>query len=296
MIGALAATATLPGEPASAVVALHGADGGTREHHLLRRLHDLIPAVTFDRRGEGGSGGVPSVGDFEKQADDAAAVADWLREQPNVTEVGCWGFSQGAWVGAIALSRARFDFLVLIGSCAVAPYEQMRFGVSMHLRRAGFSDDDVAEAMRVRRLVEAQAHGDATADEVGRELTAARAASWWEPAYLPERALTPDECTEWIREMDFDPVPSIAAVNVPTLLVYGTDDLWLPVETSIDAWRQHHPDVDVLTIQGASHDLIVNGRVAQTYEDHLVNWVLRPPGRLGDGCGEADAFASRFAT
>lgn len=277
MIGELAVTATLPRRPAPALVALHGADGGTREHHLLRRLHELIPVVTFDRRGEGSSGGTPSVGDFQRQADDAAAVTDWLREQPNVTEVGCWGFSQGAWVGPIALRRARFDFLVLVASCAVAPSEQMRFGVSMHLRRAGFSDADVAEAMRLRRLVEAQAHGEATANEVERQLAVAQAAPWWELAYVPEHALTPDGCAEWTREMDFDPEPSIAAVDVPTLLVYGTDDPWLPVETSIDVWRRHHPSVEVLTIQGGSHDLIVNGRVAQAYEDRLVDWVRLGP-------------------
>ncbi len=276
MIGGLAATATLPRRPGPVLVALHGANGGTREHHLLRRLHDLIPVVTFDRRGEGGSGGTPSVGDFRRQANDAAAVAGWLREQPNVSEVGCWGFSQGAWVAPIALRRARFDFLVLISPCAVSPSEQMRFGVSMHLRRAGFSEGDVAEAMRLRRLVEAQAHGEATAEEVEHQLAAARAAPWRELAHLPEHALTPDECAEWRREMDFDPEASIAAVDVPTLLVYGGDDLWLPVETSIDIWRRHHPGVEVLTIKGGSHDLIVGGRVAQTYEDRLVEWVLDP--------------------
>ena len=113
----LAATLSLPARtPALAMVGLHGASGGTRADPLLARLHALLPAagvaaLTFDRRGEGESTGHPSLGDFETQAKDAAALAAWLRALPEVTEVGAFGLSQGAWVAPLALRRADFRFL-----------------------------------------------------------------------------------------------------------------------------------------------------------------------------------------
>jgi alpha-beta hydrolase superfamily lysophospholipase len=70
--------------------------------------------------------------------------------------------------------------------------------------------------------------------------------------------------------MDFDPEPSIAAVDVPTLLLYGTDDLWLPVE---DTSRRHHPAIDVAYADAASHDLTRGSEPARETEERLLAWL-----------------------
>ena len=275
----LAATLTLPVRtPALAMIGLHGASGGTRADPLLARLHALLPAagvaaLTFDRRGEGESTGLPSLGDFETQAKDATALATWLRALPEVTEVGAFGFSQGAWVAPLALRRADFRFLALAAACGVTPAAQMRFGVAAHLRRNGYDELAVEQALHARALVEAHAHAAATDDDLADALTAAAHESWWELAYLPAVPFDEQERAAWCAEMDFDPGPSIAAVDVPTLLLYGTDDLWLPVKESVAVWRKHHPGIDVGYADGASHDLTRHGEPAPETEERLLSWL-----------------------
>jgi alpha/beta superfamily hydrolase len=281
----LAATLTLPARtPALAMLGLHGASGGTRADPLLTRLHALLPAagvavLTFDRRGEGESTGLPSLGDFETQAKDAAALAAWLRALPQVTEVGAFGFSQGAWVAPLALGRAEFRFLVLAAACGVTPAAQMRFGVTAHLRRNGYDGLAIEQALHARALVEAHAHGEAAAGEIAGALTAAAREPWWELAYLPAAPFDEQERAAWCAEMDFDPEPSIAAVDVPTLLLYGTDDLWLPVKESVAVWRKHHPGIEVVHADRASHDLTRHGDPARETEERLLTWLdeLRGP-------------------
>lgn len=275
----LAATLTLPARtPAIAVIGLHGASGGTRADPLLTRLHALLPSVgvaalTYDRRGEGDSTGPPSLGDFETQADDAAAVAAWLRAQPEVTEVAAFGFSQGAWVAPLALRKADFRFLVLAAACGVTPAAQMRFGVAAHLRRHGYDESEVEQALEARALVEAHAHGEVSDEAVAEALRAAAREPWWTLAYLPAVPFDEQERAAWRGEMDFDPEPSIAGVDVPTLLLYGTDDLWLPVDESVAVWRAHHPAIEVVYAEGASHDLARDGEPARETEERLLSWL-----------------------
>lgn len=279
----LAASLTLPARtPALAMIGLHGASGGTRADRLLSRLHALLPAVgvaalTFDRRGEGESAGLPSIGDFETQAKDGAALAAWLRTLPEVTRVGAFGFSQGAWVAPLALGRADFRFLALAAACGVTPAAQMRFGVAAHLRRNGYDEIAVEQALRARALVEAHAHAEATDEDVADVLTAAAREPWWELAHLPAVPFDERERAAWRAEMDFDPEPSIAAVDVPTLLLYGTDDLWLPVKESVAVWRRHHPGIDVAYADGASHDLARHGEPARETEERLATWLDELP-------------------
>ncbi len=280
----LATTLSLPVRtPARAIIGLHGASGGTRADPLLARLHALLPAagvaaVTFDRRGEGDSTGAPSLGDLETQAQDAAAIAAGVQGRPEVTEIGMFGFSQGAWVAPLALQKTDVRFLVLAAACGVTPAAQMRYGVAAHLRRAGYDEAAVGDALRARRLVEEHAHGSADDAEVREALEAAAREPWWESAHLPAVPLDEEERAAWCAEMDFDPEPSIAAVDVPTLLLYGTDDLWLPVQESVAVWRKHHPQIEVVYAEGASHDLTRDGRPAPEVEERLLRWLDDLPG------------------
>jgi alpha-beta hydrolase superfamily lysophospholipase len=75
--------------------------------------------------------------------------------------------------------------------------------------------------------------------------------------------------------MDFDPVPIFSRVAVPTLLFYGTDDAWTPVQRSVDVWRRTRGDrVDIVLIDGASHELeMPDGRLAPAYEKGLIDWL-----------------------
>ena len=113
----------------NALVALHGARGGTRDTPLYNHLHTLLPpagigVVTFDRRGEGESTGDSTRGRLTLQAEDALAVMDAIGAQ----RVGLWGFSQGGWIAPLAATASdEVAFLVLIASTGVTPSEQMMY-------------------------------------------------------------------------------------------------------------------------------------------------------------------------
>jgi pimeloyl-ACP methyl ester carboxylesterase len=264
-------------------VALHGAGEGTRDNHLYEHLHEVgsrvgIGVATYDRRGEGASDGQPSVDHLELQANDALAVADAL----GADRVGLWGFSQGSWVAPLAASRSpRVAFLVLIASTGVSPSEQMLYGVAEQVRRAGFGEDEVRRAVELRRAFGAWMREPA--DEPGSVLAAALDSAssepWWPQAYLPTALPDPVKRETWRAEMDFDPEPVFAATTVPTLLFYGGDDSWTPVQASVDTWRRARGDaVEVVVVPEAGHDLaLLDGQLSPTYEERLVRWLA---GRL----------------
>jgi pimeloyl-ACP methyl ester carboxylesterase len=260
------------------VVALHGASAGTRDHHLYRHLHAVLPpagigVVTFDRRGEGASSGDPSVGRFELQAQDALAVAHSLQ----VGRIGLWGFSQGGWVAPIAATMSDdVAFLVLIASTGVSPHAQMLYANREQLRRAGHGQNIVDRAQALRRALHAWTlNPNSTAGaSLARGLAAARSESWWKLTYLPAGLPDDAERSDWVAEMNFDPRPIFERVKVPTLLFYGGDDGWTPVDASVHAWRAAAGDrAEVVVLPSASHDLTLpDGRLPRAYEQRLVEW------------------------
>ena len=264
----------------TAVVALHGAGAGVRDWYLYRHLHEVLPptgvgVLTFDRRGEGESTGEPSRGRFAVQADDALSFADALE----VERVGLWGISQGGWVAPLAATRSeRIAFLVLLAETGVTPAEQMRYAVAEQLRRAGFGPDAVERALELRVRAEAWIRGE-DVDDLNADLSAAAREPWWPHLFLPEAV--PNEADaeavrrELAEESFFEPEPVFAQVRVPTLLFYGDDDSWTPVDESIATWRRARGrDVEIVVLPSTGHEPIhPDGTISREYEQRLVDWL-----------------------
>jgi pimeloyl-ACP methyl ester carboxylesterase len=275
----LAASLTLPERtPAPALVAVHGAERATRDYALFRHLHAVLPragfaAVTFDRRGEGASTGEPSAGRFDVLAADAIAVVEHVAALPEIDErrVGLWGISQGGWVAPLAATRSeRVAFLALVASAGVSPAEQMRWAVPRQLRLAGYGDEAVSLQDAARAALEEVVHGHGSAERAQDLLDAASREPWWPLAYLPDRLLDEEGRRGWIEEMDFEPEAVFAGVRVPTVLVYGEADSWMPVDLSVEAWRRARGDeVEVVRLPGVGHEPIGS----QEYEAALIEWL-----------------------
>jgi pimeloyl-ACP methyl ester carboxylesterase len=265
---------------ATAVVALHGASEGERGWYLYRHLHDVLPpagigVLTFDRRGDGESCGDPSRGRFTVQADDALAFVRELE----VERVGLWGISQGGWVAPLAAIRSpRVAFLVLLASTGVTPAAQMRYAVAEQIRRAGFDVDAVARAVELRARAEAWIRGE-NVEGLDDALAAAAREPWWQHVFLPDSLPPPEESEaarrELAEELFFDPEPIFAQVRVPTMLFYGDDDSWTPVDPSIATWRHARGDaVDVVVLEGTGHEPVhPDGTISREYERKLVEWI-----------------------
>jgi uncharacterized protein len=272
----LAASYSPAGE--TAIVALHGAGAGTRDHFLYEHLHRVLPSagigvVSFDRRGEGESTGDVSRGRFDVQAKDALAVLDAV----GVGRVGLWGVSQGGWIAPLAAAQsARVAFVVGVASTGVTPSEQMMYATTQQLRLAGYGEDVVERALDLRRRFEGSVHG-LPVDEarLRADLLAALDEPWFEHLWLPPTLLDEESRGLWIEEMDFDPRPIFAQVRVPALLFFGGRDSWTPVEPSVEAWREANPRAEIVVIPEAEHDLTLpDGTIAPEYERKLVEWLV----------------------
>jgi len=275
-----AAKLTLPkgAGPFPAIACLHPANDPSRDHFLFLHLEALLPPLgiavaRFDRRGNN----VP----FLDQARDVEAVLEALVARPDIdaTRLGLWGFSQGAWVAPLVASRSdRVAFLILVAATGVSPIEQMRFGIAKHARAAGRSEVEVDSLLALWNAFTDYARGARPRAEVQSLIDRAKSESWFELAHV--RPELPEE-PGFLPDMDFDPAPVIAAIQVPTLLFYGDDDEWQPTDASVAAWeRAGTRDLMIARIPKTGHAPTAPGgtdvaSVLPRYTDTLSAWIKR---------------------
>ncbi len=267
--------------PFPAIVCLHPADDASRDHYLFRHLEAILPpvgiaVVRFDRRGND----VP----FAEQVRDTEAVVDALRARNDIDprRIGLWGFSQGAWIASLVAAGSepgRIAFLVLVAATGVSPAEQMRYGTAKQAKAAGHSAAEVDALLRLRAAFEEYARGTRPRTEVQRLIDAAKGEPWFARAWVrPELPAAPG----FWPDMDFEPAPVAARVAVPTLLFYGEDDEWQPIDASIAAWSGRGRTINRL--RGTAHAPTLGGErdvasIAPDYTDSLVAWLRKVTAR-----------------
>jgi pimeloyl-ACP methyl ester carboxylesterase len=64
-------------------------------------------------------------------------------------------------------------------------------------------------------------------------------------------------------------------VRVPTLLFYGADDEWQPIDASIAAWRRAGlDDLTIVRLAGTGHSpTLEGGNISPEYERSLLAWL-----------------------
>lgn len=279
--GDLAGTLHLPSGPGPhpAVVALHPADGPSRDHFLFRHLARILPPIgvavlLFDRR--------PGAKDhFDQQCADALAAVAALRGRAEIdpARIGLWGYSQGAWVAPLAAARSpAVAFLVLIAACGVSPAEQMRYGTAIHLRREGYGPEAVERMLATRTVWESFERGTMSRRAAQAAIDGVRGEPWFSLAFVPP--VLPPGPGRW-PTMDFDPVPILAGIRVPVLAFYGDEDEWVPVEPSVAAWeRAGLSDLSIVRLANVGHaptreDSEELEAIVPEYTDALRSWLVR---------------------
>jgi len=218
----------------------------------------------------------------------SALDADWRIDSGRI---GLWAYSQGAWVAPLAASQfSQIRFLVLLASTGVSPSEQMLYGTARHARMAGFGDAVAQRIIAVRRTVDEYRRGRATLAQAQAGVDSIRDEPFFEHAWTPADLSGLD--LTW-RDMDFDPEPVFAGVRVPTLLLYGEDDEWSPIDASIATWRRAaersgNDDVTLVRVAGTGHEPTFGGTgriedIAPAYERALVEWLDRTVRRASIG-------------
>ncbi len=254
----LAGTLVLPAGPGQrpAVVLFHGSGAQKRDLFMARWFADQgIAALAYDKRGVGESTGDFRAAPFMELCDDGLAAIEYLksRKEIDAKRIGVWGLSQGGWLGPLAASRsADVSFVIAVSGPGVSPGEQMIVYYANELRSEGVAESDVREASALRRdiwnYLANSAGGGAGYEKANAELEQARTKRWYKqvkaqqddlfgPLQTPAELNKPDHPGfNWYqREMNYDPVPTLRAVRVPALFLFGDRDQLIPVAESVAA-------------------------------------------------------------
>ena len=243
-----------------------------------------VAVLLFDRRGSGKSGGDFQTATFGDLASDGIAGLHYLKTRKDIDRrhIGVWGVSQGGWIAPLAAVMSdEIAFVVVVSGPGVSPAEQMSYSAAYSLREAGYSDEIVKEALKLRALVDSYFRGQSRAEEVRPALAKARSQQWFDLAYVRAELPQNPKTTKWYQEMDFNPLPTLAKLRVPVLFFFGETDRWVPIEESIkkitEATRAN-PHVNIYRIGGADHLMMTGkpdsgGPVSAEYIKRIAQWI-----------------------
>ena len=246
----LAGTLTHPkGDgPYTGVVLISGTGANARDygigsgHKLFHVLADHltrhgIAVLRYDRRGVARSEGSLRSADLEDFARDAAAAVRFLKNRPQIEagSVGLVGHSVG---GVIApMVNERFEeaaFLALLMPPSVPGHKVLAQQNARMLTATGASKAVVDSVRKSsHRLF------DAIRADTDSVTAAVRVRSFYE-----ERGFSGEELEKrveantmpWWRDFArYDPRPTLRKIDVPTLAIFGTNDLAVPPEQNADS-------------------------------------------------------------
>ena len=246
-----------------AVIVFHAASEPTRDFPLYRHLVEMLPPLgvavfVFDRRGSGKSGGKLEDTDYNMLADDGIAAQRMLAADARIDarKIGFWGLSQGGWLSLLAASRSsQAAFAVSISAPMTTPDVQMIFASASILRIKGFPQTDIDRAIAARTALDDFMRGKRDRASTQAIIDDAATQPWFQHIYMGKTFKDPDQ-SRWAKEMRHDPLATLDAVKQPTLVIYGSGDPWVPVQTSVErlqASAARHPNIEVRVIAGADH-------------------------------------------
>lgn len=251
----------------AAVVVLHGAGEPSRNDAIYTHLKQMLPPLgvavfVFDRRGTGGSGGGEhGKEDFGVLSDDGVAAFRKLVEDPRIdaSRVGFWGLSQGGGLTLLAAHKEpRAAFAIAVSPLISTGDVQMMFASENIMRIKGYARSEIDQAMATRRAIDDYDRGKIDRATVERILDAAEHKPWFKQIYLGRDMIDPT--SDWREQITADPMKSLKGSVVPTLIIFGQDDVWIPVGAALrelTVGRERHPNITTRVVAGATHEMML---------------------------------------
>lgn len=272
----LAGTLTAPegAGPFPAVLLTTGSGPQDRDEQLYGHKPFLVLAdaltragyavLRVDDRGVGGSGGELTRATYDALAGDVVAGVEFLRGRPEIdpARVGLLGHSEGGYLVPMAAERADVAFAVLLAGPAVPGDEVLLLQNRLLMEAAGAPAEQIAAQVGFVRELVGLLRAEDYAAAHARAAEHLRAQSAGSP---PEQRPTPElierqaasTATPYFREwVVHDPAPSLRALDVPVLAIYGGKDLQVPAtqnEPAMRALLAGSPDSTVETLPGLNH-------------------------------------------
>jgi uncharacterized protein len=248
-----------------------------------------IATLVYDKRGTGHSGGDYRDESFEDEAGDALAGVHYLqsRKDINTQRVGLYGRSHGGMVIPLAASLSKdVAFIINVSGAGVPPYQQVTYQAEAQMRRDGFSEIEIGEALAYMNLKwdVARSGGDGW-DKLQAATQKASGKKWLERVQ-PATKLE-DIVPSWKLQMEYNPMPALEKVRCPVFAVFGELDTLTPVVETIANYRKGlakagNQDVTIKVFPNADHALLAwpkpNDQVhwpvlAAGYLDAMTHWI-----------------------
>ena len=248
-----------------------------------------IATLVYDKRGTGSSGGDYRNESFDDFAADAIAGVHYLQSRKDIDakHVGLRGRSHGGMVVPLAASLSKdVAFIINVSGAGVPPYQQMTYQAEAEMRRDGFSETEITEAIAYINLKwqVARAGGEGW-DRLQAATQNARGKKWGDRVQL---AMKPEDIVpSWKLQMAYDPMPALERVRCPVLAVFGELDTSTPVAETTANYRKGlskagNKDVTIKIFPNADHALLVWPKpgdqahwpvLAAGYLDAMTNWI-----------------------
>jgi len=298
--GAVTLAGTLllpPGEgPWPAVVFLHGSGPMTRAgfRPYAEEFAKLgVASLFFDKRGTGMSGGSWIRASLDDLTADALAAVHFLKTQDGIdsTRIGLWGVSQAGWVETSAASQSPdVGFLIVISGGGASPRESELFSYENAFDDAGLTSEQKTQA---RGLVKAYFDYLATGEDrasLAKQLEGLKSTPDDPLSALAGRLdqILPseDNRSNWSWVATWNPMPFMAKIHCPVLLMFGDHDTEHPTELAVRRWREGLAQAEdaratIMVFPGAGHGIrmghhrVSSGRApfADGYSEAMLGWL-----------------------
>jgi uncharacterized protein len=247
--------------------------------HFTR--HGIVTLV-YDKRGTGSSGGDYRDESINDYAAEALAGIHYLQSRSEVDprRVGLYGRSHGGIVAPLAASLSNdVAFVVNVSGAGVPPYQQVTYQVEAQMRRDGFSETDITEAIAYLNLKwEVARTGGKGWDRLQAATQNVRDKKWADRVQLATKL--EDIVPSWKLEMNYEPMPALEKVRCPVLAIFGELDTLTPVEETIANYRKGlakagNKKLTIKVFPNADHALLVWPKTNE--QNH---WPILPAGYL----------------
>ena len=266
-----------------------------------------IAVFTYDKRGTGQSGGFYTQ-NFELLADDAAAAMTQAQAmmRGRFDRAGYWGQSQGGWVGPLAATRSKVDFVAIGFGLVVSPIDEDRDQMLLEAEAFGLTSHEKEQIRRLSiataRIVSSHFTSgfeelEVLRKEVGVEQWAGRIQGEYSGDMLRMsdsdlrrvgRALFDNLEIIW----DYGAASVLNRLDVPLLWAIAGKDREAPIDqtvASLGDFKKQGKLFDVYIFPDTDHGMYefiekpdgsrVNARVTDGYFKLTGDWILRTTGR-----------------
>ena len=241
-----------------------------------------IATLVYDKRGTGSSGGDYRDESFNDFAADALGGVRLLqrRSEINPKQTGLYGRSHGGMVVPLAASLSNdVAFIINVSGAGVSPYQQMTYQAEAEMRRDGFSESDIAEAVAYLNQKWEVARAEGKGWDMLQAATQNARDKKWLARVQPATKLD-DIVPSWKLQMGYDPMPALQGVKCPILTVFGELDMSTPVAQTTANYAKAvatsgNTDYTLKVFPNADHALLVWPKPGDT-----AHWPILAPGYL----------------